>query len=319
MRAGVDDDYRVVVDEESLNWRGKQDIELNIIVDSFADLLEPLADGRQVALMAHAYSIECWESVMLVDISYTENRRVSRDARVRLARLLDKCRAVEPGYDDLPQQIRLDGIWREPSWGMSHALARAATGRAMSCLIAPAILSPSGWTSVRRVTDPVDVEIHMLTSPVQIPEFWRGVLGREHIAEDVFFVLARSAFPRLLFADTLSFRRFRGSYDEILPWLIRLLAALDDHFPTVLARYRGDHNRVIAEFSALGLDISPESPGTRANTKAWAERLVSYKGQDYRCEWHGKRLWDRDRVHFSLPIAKYENRVLIGVFADHLA
>lgn len=74
----------------------------------------------------------------------------------------------------------------------------------------------------------------------------------------------------------------------------------------------------MAVFSARGLDISPESPQTRKNAGAWAQRLVTYNGREYRCEWHGKRLWDRDRVHFSLPIPEYGNRVLIGIFTEHL-
>jgi hypothetical protein len=45
---------------------------------------------------------------------------------------------------------------------------------------------------------------------------------------------------------------------------------------------------------------------------------VEYGGGIYRCEWHGKRLWDRDRVHFSLPIAARDDRVLIGIFVGHL-
>lgn len=324
MHESVDDDYRVVVDESSLDWRGREDTELSVIVETLAELLDPLADGRQVALMTHAYSMECWESVTLVEISHTADRRVPRDTRVRLGRLLDKCRAIEPKEDDdLPQQIRLDGTWRESSWGMSHALARAATGRAMSCLIVPVVSYPSasypsGWTSVNRATDQIDVDIHILTDPARVPEFWRGIFHRELIVEDAFFPLAQRAFPRLIFADTLAFHRFKGNYSEVLPWLVDLFSAINDHFAATVARHRGDRNKIISEFDAYGLDISPESPGTHKNNKAWAERLISYDGGEYRCEWHGKRLWDRDRVHFSLPIAKYQNRVLVGVFVDHL-
>lgn len=101
--------------------------------------------------------------------------------------------------------------------------------------------------------------------------------------------------------------------------MIELLAQINDDFAASLARYRGDRNKVIADFSAHGLSISPDSPRTRGNAKAWAQRLVTYKGESYRCEWHGKRLWDQDRVHFSLPIEKYQGRVLVGVFVNHLS
>jgi hypothetical protein len=197
VRGSVDDDYRVVVDEEGLDWRGQTDANLNIIVDRFADLLEPLADGRQVAIMTSAYSMECWESVTLVEISYTANPRVSRDTRVRLARLLDKCRAIDPREDDdIPQPIQLHGIRREPSWGMAHALARAAAGRAMSCLMGPAADILPGWTTIEREADRIELDIHVLTDPDQLPGFWRGVFDRESVPEGLFLGFAELAFPR---------------------------------------------------------------------------------------------------------------------------
>ena len=157
-----------------------------------------------------------------------------------------------------------------------------------------------------------------MSDPGQITDFWRGIFSREPVPENDFFALAGPAFPRLIFSGDLTFHHFRGSYDEVLPWLIRLLGALDDHFAAAMARHRGDQKKVMAEFSAYGLDVSPENSQTRKDAKAWAARLITHGGEEYRCEWHGKRLWDRDRVHFSLPIAKYEDRVLIGIFTEHL-
>ncbi|WP_280715352.1 hypothetical protein [Kitasatospora sp. MAP5-34] len=57
---------------------------------------------------------------------------------------------------------------------------------------------------------------------------------------------------------------------------------------------------------------------TRKYTKAWAQRMVPYRDVSYRCEWHGKRLWGRDRVHFSLPIPEHDGRILVGIFVDHM-
>ncbi|MEU9884962.1 hypothetical protein [Sphaerisporangium sp. NPDC051011] len=313
-----DDDYRVVLDEGSLDWRHLSKAELRDVLVVFGDLLEPLADGRLAAFMDPAYSTECLPDLTLGDLIYTPHPAVPRDERVRLAKLLDKCRALEPQEEDLPQFVRVnkDG-WKEASWGMTHTLVRAATGRAMSCLVVPVTPGPSGWTTVNRETDQVD--IHILSDPTEATGFWREIYTRELTPEDQFFTLSGLAFPELLFAPSLSFRRFKSAYTEVLPWLVRLLGALNDHFADDLTDHAGDHNQVMARFSALGLDISPESPLTRRNTKAWAERLVTYRDTEYRCEWHGKRLWDRDRVHFSLPIPEQDGRILIGIFVDHLS
>lgn len=183
--------------------------------------------------------------------------------------------------------------------------------------VLPVTPGPSGWITVERQTD--QIRLHLLRHPTDAPVFWREVYVRDHIMEERFFTLAELAFSRLLVASSLSFRRFRGAYAEVLPWLVRLLGAVNDHFAQELAQRGGDQNQVMARFSVLGLDISPESPQTKKNAKARAERLVPYEDAQYRCEWHGKRVWDRDRVHFSLPIAEHDGRILIGAFVGHLS
>lgn len=104
----------------------------------------------------------------------------------------------------------------------------------------------------------------------------------------------------------------------MLPWLVELLGHVNDHFAAELSNCNGVTSQVQARFSAWGVDISPESPSTRQHASAWAQRTVRYGGADRRCDWHGKRLWDRDRVHFSRPIADLGNRILIGIFTSHL-
>ena len=83
---------------------------------------------------------------------------------------------------------------------------------------------------------------------------------------------SQDAFPRLLFADSLRLHHFKGTYADVLPWLVKLLGALDDHFTRILADCGGDQYQVKRRFRALGLDISPESPNTKKNAKAWEQR-----------------------------------------------
>lgn len=208
MPAAADDRYRVVVDEDGLDWRSRTETDLVDAVDNLADLLELLTPNRQVALMRHAYEVECWESVQLSELYFTRDGRVPRDARLRLAVLLDKCQLVEPCEDDLPQPVHVGGGHGQRSFGFCHALALAARGRAMSCLLASPGDEIVGWAKARRETDTTDLDIHLLTVPAQLPEFWRGVLRQERIPEPVFFELAERAFPELLFAESLTFGHF---------------------------------------------------------------------------------------------------------------
>ncbi|MFF5306098.1 hypothetical protein ACFY5F_42740 [Streptomyces sp. NPDC013161] len=323
--ATAGDDYRVVVGEECFDWRELTDADLQDALDLLAELLEPLADGRTAALMEPAYETECRPSVALFDVLYSSDGGLPRDKRVRLQKLLGKCKRVEPGEADVPQPVRVaDGPWREPSWGTAHALARAADGRAMSCLLAPYAKEPdwpSGWLTVTRTTETGydEVKAHVLRTPEDAPGFWRGLFTHEPVPAEHFFAFTEDAFPRLLFADSLRLHHFKGSYGEVLPWLVTLLGALNDHFSRTLADCGGDLNQVMRRFDALGLDISPESANTKKNAKAWEQRNVDHDGDTYRCDWHGKRLYDRDRVHFSLPIPERDGRILIGIFVEHLA
>jgi hypothetical protein len=319
----LDDDYRVVLDEESLAWGNVEADELAQLLVRLADLLAPLADGRRAAFLDIAYDVVCWQSVTLMDLLYSPDPRVPRDARVRLQELFQKCHLIDDsalGEQDIPRSVRFDGDeWAEPSWGVSHALRRASSGRGMSCLVVPK--SPrtgaSGWTVVE--CDSMFVDIHVHSAPASLAGFWRGLYGREAVPERDFFELAPHAFPELLFASSLRFNAFDGAYAVVSPWLVLLLGAVNDHFADAIMEHHGDQNQVIALFSAMGLDISPESPKTKHNAKAWSQRLVEYGGVEHRCEWHGKRQWDRDRVHFSLPLQEHDGRVLIGIFAEHLA
>jgi hypothetical protein len=124
VHAEVNDDYRVVIDEDSLDWRALAVDRLHDTLDVFADMLQPMADGRHIALMSTAYSIECRIGLYFTDVPYTPHSDIPRDARVRLARLLDRCVVVEPEENDLPQPVRIAGVDHpEPSWGLSHALS----------------------------------------------------------------------------------------------------------------------------------------------------------------------------------------------------
>lgn len=324
-----DNDYRVVIAEESFDWRSVTSAELPQVLDALADLLEPLADGRKAAFVDVAYDAPCLTSVKLVEALYSPNGGLPPDERRRLQVLLDKCVIVEAAEDDIPQPVRIrSALWREPSWGVAHAVARAASGKLMSCLMCLPITGlkhadeptwPSGWIDVerQRETGVEQVPLHILRVPRDEAGFWRGVITREKVPEDQFFALSDLAFPRLIFAESLSFHRFKGTYADVVPWLVNLLGLLNDQFAATLAAC-GDQKEVQDRFKAQGVDISPESPNTKKNSAAWAQRLVSYSDEYHRCEWHGKRLWDCDRVHFSLPISAYDGRILIGIFTDHL-
>lgn len=315
---GVASGYRVVLDESSLALHEMERRDIDTVFQLLADLLTPLSRGSRVALMNHVYDTECWESVRFAEVCGSPIPEVDRDTRVRLASVLDKCVHLEPEEEDLPRIVEGGGFKAECSFGMAHAIRCVKDGSATGALALPSISDswPEGWTKLR--VDDQEVELHRMSSIPSLHEFLRGICVRDPITESDFFAAAAEAFPLLMFAEGLDFRRFRGSYVDVLPWVVSLLGTVNDHFAESLDRNRGDRNGVMSDFSAVGLTISPESPQTRRNRAAWNERFVSYRGVKYLCEWHGKRTPIVDRVHFSLPIEAYGDKILVGLFVDHL-
>lgn len=308
-------DYRVVLDEGSLDWRELDSVSLLATAESLADVLTAVISDA--AFVDAAYDVRCWGDAAFIDFLYSPGGPLPRDTKVRLQTLVAKCRRVVVDGVDLPDVIQVaDAVWDRPSMGLLHALDLAAKGRAMACL--RAVMGPAPVGPVRVGHGQERTDLHFISNIDHVPAFWRHVIIREAWPTTELLSRTSAAFPELLFAPTLDLRRFAGGYEQVAPWLIGLLGAINDHFARTIEECRGDSNRVIGRFGALGFEISYESPNTRRNRKAWAQRLVPFEGTEHRCDWHGKRVWNTDRVHFSRPIAERGNRVLIGIFTEHL-
>ncbi|SKP51545.1 hypothetical protein [Mycobacteroides abscessus] len=313
---GEVDDCRVILDENCLSLSGLDDSEFVHALEEIADLFSSLVGSCRIGIMSVVYEVQCRDSLTVMDLCFSSFSRVDRDTRLRISSLLDKCLWIEAEEDDLIGEVRVGEMARECSFGMARALRQAAMGKSTCWATVPRSGWHEGWQTFDVGGDSLD--LFVLSECSQLREFWRGIYTRDPIAETDFFHFSDLAFPDLLFMESLSFRRFRGAYHDVLPWMVLLLGAVNDRFSSVLESCQGDQNRVIEEFSAYGLQISPESPNTKKNKRAWRQRFVEYDGEEYLCEWHGKRLWDADRVHFSLPISKYDLKILIGIFTEHL-
>lgn len=137
----------------------------------------------------------------------------------------------------------------------------------------------------------------------------------EDVDEARFFELVSLAFPRLKFADGVTFRRFEGPYGDLRDPVVDHLSRLNDDFRMVFAECKGLSDDVSA---ALGLNTSMESPNTRQSEKLMRERDAAYNGRTYRCEWHSKIEPHRNRIHFHPGDAASGDCVVIGIFAEHL-
>jgi hypothetical protein len=68
------------------------------------------------------------------------------------------------------------------------------------------------------------------------------------------------------------------------------------------------------------VESSPESPNTKADAKAWAERRIAFDGKETWCEWHTKLESHRDRIYFHPGNSSVaDGRLIVGIFHLHLS
>lgn len=314
---------RFVVDESSFDFQGLTEERLTDLLDEFTDRLTELAESHTVAVSPWWTETECAPGRELYDVLYEGGApRAGRDARLRMVRMMDRCLPWDADTAGLPDEVELGEI-PQPVFALSigYAWLHATRGHHVGCLVFPTA-DRGGWQPVVVRTAPMSPEVkkdvYFLTGTSSLSGFWRELFSREDIDERCFFERAREAFPGLVFADSLSFRKFDGTYGEMRDWVVRVLSVVHDHFTDALAKHAGKPADVKAELGHHGLNLSPESPNTRSKPKIMKQRDVRHDDEDYRCEWHAKKERHRNRIHFSLPEQRLDGRILIGVFVDHL-
>ncbi|MEN3536057.1 hypothetical protein AAH991_13160 [Microbispora sp. ZYX-F-249] len=312
-----DDIPRIVIDETSFNFGDRRPDEVEIALDDFNDQVEELRCRGWTPWKPPMFeATTCTQSMELHEyLQAGPNAQINRDTRLRFWGLLDKCRE----WDAADAECDEVAIGADPSATMAmsvaYALSMSLRRRAVACLVFP--LSPrSGFAEVRARI--VTGRLFFFAFHRALAPFWRYVYLLEDVAESEFFELVEAAFPNLLFHPDLTFRRLKGTYQELRDQVIEHLGALNDHFLSVHREAGGMPDRIAAAFRSLGLaGISPDSPNTHRNRKAMAQREVSYQGQIYLCEWHSKLGPTAGRIHFAFG-GPLNDKILIGLFVDHL-
>lgn len=304
-------DYRFLVDEATFRLDGLAREEIESALDRLADQLQ-LARQREepTGIVSGFEVIECRPGMQLFELLTGDE--LSRDCRLRIFGLLDKCGRfdtessfyVEPSIDVEGQSFE--------SYAAATAIEAQRNGVAVGLFGLVAAYGPG----IVSVTDAVgEGQALVVTNDESRVEFYRWIYPTENVSEERFFDLAPLAFPRLRFADGVTFRRFEGSYLDLRESVVYHLGKINDSFRAAYADCNGRSDEVSA---VMGLDISMESPNTRQSERLMRERDASYKGKTYRCEWHSKIEPQRNRIHLHPGDANSGECVLIGIFVEHL-
>ncbi|MEU7843804.1 hypothetical protein AB0B39_22920 [Micromonospora sp. NPDC049114] len=305
---------RLVIDESSFSFHDIGDTEAEYALDDFNDLLsEILHSGVIVAKFSCCLDIECRAGLPLYKLLYEQAAAIDAETLRRCSALLDRCADWDDDVDDVPTTCEVADKQVE-SWSLGYAMMRSST-HFMACLVC----STAGRQGVLTVSaGDSSAEIYFLVETSGLVEYWQLTLSRENVEVENFFSIATHAFPRLAFHSELDFRKFRGGYEEVYDWVVQTLAVLNNHLGQSFETRKGVRHLIQRDMASHGLEISPESSQTHKNKKATSQRVVEYNHELHSCEWHAKRLWDTDRIHFTTPGSLSDGRTLIGIFVDHL-
>jgi hypothetical protein len=312
---------RFILDESSFVLEGLNE---QTIQESLVELLGLIAhcrrQGQDVGRFSEVYRAPVGPSSEVHDLLFAEPAPIAlpRDVRLGVAAAIERCAIWDLNDEEVVElEARLDGepLLFAPSVVFVHKSVGERTGR--SCLVLRC-----SRRSGERVVEVAGVSraLHFIGAPDDTPCFYRSLFELEDVDERQYMQLAPLAFPRLTFADALDrqFRRFSRPYASIREDVTRHLAALNDNWETAFDGHPPP-NEVAQRMRALAnVDISPESPNTKANQRAWNQRRIVLGSRALYCEWHMKLLPTADRIHFHPGNPTIDQGPIIGIFAEHL-
>lgn len=179
------------------------------------------------------------------------------------------------------------------------------------------------------------VNLHWVWGEKSRAAFWRDALTINGDSVDQLRKLAPHAYPDLYFAEKVwrGCERLSGGYHAHSSELQRYLATLNDFgywvfkgappdidhpVKALYGRELPSAQLIERRFTHLNLNVSPENPNVEADAACKKSRTVDVDGEPLYCQWHGKLLLWINRIHIHGPVSQSENKVVIGVVADHL-
>ncbi|MBO9555541.1 hypothetical protein [Cellulomonas sp.] len=305
-------DIDFVIDEAGFQFSKLGPSDIEDALTNFCLLLD--AVEQPVAKWSAIWQIPSVGDQILADLLFSEGY-IDRDLGLLVGASLDRL----PDWDETAEvaplmNLSCDGVdlSMAPSLALC-GLVRANGGR-LGALSTPAS-QRSGivWLRLPEEADPVDVDV--ISAVADISVYWRRVACDDKFTESQVASLAKSMFPNCVFAAGFfgQFDRLVGSYLNLLPDVLRHLAALSDHAPEVWRIRSQNHERIVEMASRAKVECSPEGPRTHRNVAAMNRRRFEFAGEHVLCEWHTKLEPHRNRIHFAVE----GERVYIGCMIEH--
>ncbi len=328
---------RFCLEETSFRLPKLKKIALSARIAALLDLMDQCrSDGHRILRHHSLESVELQPGVLLAELLYVRHPDLDDTLRRRLQLAIDRCQHLEDAAPDSEDasaasevkideadpsvlQVGAETVREAPSIAFVHQ--QRTDGKAVACLVldqGPRLPGRHLVTYRARTWD-----LHFIAQAAgQLRAFYREIAEIEDLDKHAYFGVAELAFPELHFAGGLSqqWNAMKQPYRQLRPMVTQHLAMLNDHFPAIFAQHKGQPDPIMREVRArFGIELSPESPGTRRNKAAIRQRLVQVGPHTLPCQWHTKLSRTAGRIHFHPGDPHIlGGKLLIGLFADHL-
>lgn len=277
-------------------------------------------EGQAISKSSTLEYAEVRRDIQLVNLLYgPEAHLIDRDLRRLLTVTLDRCNCWDEHFQAQGAVCTVSGNAHR-SESLEYVAHEVSQRRGVCCLCIDREGQYSGLHAVN--SGDLTATISFVTDPTTLLEFYRSIIEIENLAESAYIAHARLAFPDLYFIPGIEqqFRRFDHGYHELREDITRHLSALNDHFREVFQRNRFQEDPVCREFTArFAVSMSTESPNTRRNRTAMAQRNVLVNNEQLSCVWHTKLRPTIDRIHFHPGNENVAGgRIVIAIFVNHL-
>lgn len=304
------------IDEKAVagEWR-----EIDDLVDRFMSFIDIIEEALHLNLQdSHRFNInvteDFWETKVRDNESLADLRNAHesqlRDEMMRFDICIGQSNMFDPA-----DCINIDNAVK-----FGHGRAKCVESHMAGLLNLfhpPAEQLPREWDDSRHM---------LITDDQSCKDYLRKWLSSLACSTEDFISIGKIVFPDLYFHPDLNLNDFHLHPDVFFSLLVKHLSFLNDRFIQIFSEVnkQPDHMSRRARADA-DIQLSPESPNTRANKKAIAERDVTIGNLEVRCEWHTKFFPQYGRIHFHPGLeqpqavaAITDGRLIIGKFAEHL-
>ncbi len=310
---------RFVIDESSWQFDQMTPLTCRDALDQLLDQIElALEHGHRVCYSEELFWQSVWQDKTFYELLAPDcGFLIPHEVNERLASIIYRL----PKWQDLSatqpssNQVTINGNAQQAA---SLSWAAQQTQTSQSNAVAALILPTRHPASLYVLgTTMGSIPIWLVADHTSYQDFFRWLICETSKNPTELAQWAKSAFLKLDFHDDAlpGIKHMSKPFHELLPDLVRHLAALSDHGKAIFSH---PWQEVPKRFGEHGVEMSQENGNTKSNAKARKQRTRTHKGEEVVFWWHSKLEPHQNRIHFYPDEAASTGRILVGILCKHL-